>query len=194
MGEIKSALEIALEKADKLGKLDKAELEAQKWMDEGRKIAAKYMNDPEQTDLRSQLSNVPPEHLSKILQGIMDVLLRNIILPREDEQWQLIKKAMNGIKDIKGSTAEQALAQMEQLLHAYQQTRNQYLEQVKAQMQGRLGDLKQAVAQQYGMDMAEQLDVETIPEFQQEWAKISSEIQSQFEQQLMPLKEYLRQL
>jgi len=194
MAEIKSALEIALEKADKLGKLDKAELEEQKWIDEGKKRAAKYLNDQEQTDISSLLDDAPPQHIQKILTGVMDVLLRNIILPREDEQWALIRKAMDGIRTIKGSTGEQALAQMEQLLQAYQQTRNQYFEQIKAQMQGRLGDLKQAFAQQYGMDMAEQLDVEAIPEFQKEWARISSEIQNQFEQQLQPLKEYLRQL
>ncbi len=194
MAEIKSALEIALEKADKLGKLDKSKIEEQKWIDEGKKRAAKYLNNPEQTDLSSLLADAPPQQIQKILQGVMDVLLRNIILPREEEQWTLIKKAMNGIRTVKGSTADQALAQIEQLLHAYQQTRNQYFEQIKAQMQGRLGDLKQAVAQQYGMGMAEQLDVEAIPEFQQEWARISSEIQSQFEQQLHPLKEYLRQL
>ncbi len=194
MAEIKSALEIALEKADKLGKLDKAELEAQKWIEKGKKTAARYLNEPEQADLASSLNDAPPEHIQKILQGIMDVLLRNIILPREDEQWNLIKRAMNGIRTIKGTTADQALAQMEQLLHAYQQTRSQYFEQVKAQMQGRLGELKQAVAQQYGTGMAEQLDIEAVPEFQQEWARISSEIQAQFEQQLQPLKEYLRQL
>ena len=194
MAEIKSALEIALEKADKLGKLDKAELEAQKWIEKGKKTAATYLNEPEQADLAGSLNDAPPEHIQKILQGIMDVLLRNIILPREDEQWNLIKRAMNGIRTIKGTTADQALAQMEQLLHAYQQTRSQYFEQVKAQMQGRLGELKQAVAQQYGTGMAEQLDIEAVPEFQQEWARISSEIQAQFEQQLQPLKEYLRQL
>ena len=44
MGEIKSALEIALEKADKLGKLSKEELEAQKWEEEGKKKAVLLMS------------------------------------------------------------------------------------------------------------------------------------------------------
>ncbi len=61
-------------------------------------------------------------------------------------------------------------------------------------MQDHLGGIRQAVSQQYGTAMSNELDVDSLPEFQKEWSRISSEITDQFEQQLTPLKEYLEGL
>jgi len=184
MGEIRSALEIALEKADRLGKIDKEELEKQKWSDEGKKIAASYIQS--QVDsLQEAISKLEGSDVAAVLDGVMDVLLRNVMLPRDAMQWDTINRALKGLVEVKGSSAAQVIPQIEQLLKTYEQTRDQYHQQFKEQLNQRLGGAQGM----YGMDPNE---MQALAQLEQEWTKISSQINEQFEQQLQPMKEYLR--
>ena len=183
MGEIRSALEIALEKADKLGSISKEELAQQKWNDEGKKIAAAYIQG--RTDsLQDAVSQLEGADVRAVLDGIMDVLLRNILLPRDESQWDSINRALKGVMEIKGSMAGQVVPQIEQLLRTYRQTLDQYQQQFKEQINQRMGGQGM-----YGMDANE---LQALAAMEQEWSKISSQINDQFEQQLAPMKEYLR--
>ena len=193
MAEIKSAIEIAMEKADRLGRATKEELETEKWLDHGRRILARYLQG-EIEDLKASLSNIPGNELPLVLKGAIEILLRNIILPRDKDQWPNIKKALNGFVELKGSMANQIIPRIEQLLESYEQTRNQYYEELKMHMQSQFGGIKQAISQQYGTAIASEIDVKSLPEFQKEWSRISSEIIDQFDQQLIPLKAYLKEL
>lgn len=191
MAEIRSTLEIALEKADKLGRLQGEQMQAEVWVDRGRRVAVQFLKE-EDTDLRKLIGPVDPQGLQGVLSGTMDVLLRNVILPRTEDQWPGIKRALKGVMEIKGSAFRTIVQQVEQLLTSYERTRNNYYEQLKIQMEGRLGGFQQAVAQQYGRQMAERIDAEALPQFQQEWSKLSAELTEQFQQQLDAIKETLR--
>ena len=193
MAEIRSAIEIAMEKADRLGRATKEELETEKWLDHGHRIVARYMQG-EIEDLETGLSDISGDELPLVLKGATEILLRNIVLPRDKDQWPGIKKALSGFVELKGSVANQIIPRIEQLLESYEQTRDQYHEQLKMQMQNHLGGIKQAISQQYGTAIASEIDVNSLPEFQKEWSRISSEITDQFEQQLIPLKAHLKEL
>lgn len=193
MAEIRSAIEIAMEKADRLGRATKEDLEREKWINHGHRIVARYMQG-EIKDLETGFSDISGNELSLVLKGATEILLRHIILPRDKDQWPYIKKALSGFVELKGSVANQIIPRIEQLLQSYEQTRDQYSEQLKMQMQNQLGGIKQAISQQYGAAIASEIDVNSLPEFQKEWSQISSEITDQFEQQLIPLKEYLQEL
>jgi hypothetical protein len=190
MAEIRSALEIAMEKADRLGKAGNEELEANELLDRGRRLAARYMQD-EETDLRASLHYSSAAQLSFLLKGAVDILVRNIVLPRDKDQWAAINKALKGLVELRGSSAQQVIPEIRQLLEAYEQTRKRYYEQVKSGMQRKLGSMQKAIAQQYGTEAAASINVDALPEFQQEWSKISADIKEQFEQQLTSLKTYL---
>ena len=190
MGEIKSALEIALEKADRLGKASHEELKLAQWQDEGRKLAARFING-ELEDLKQGLEQLPPEAISKTIEGATEVLVRNVILPRDKFHWDNINKAVQGIVELKGSTMRQVTDRIMELLKMYEHTVNQYQEQMKTQFQAKLGGLQQAIAQQYGAEVATNIDLEALPEYQQEWSKVRAEIDSQFEEQLNQMKTYI---
>ncbi len=194
MAEIRSALEIALEKADKLGKASKEELQADEARSKGRRIVAVFLDDPKKTSLKESLSEVEPSELNYVIEGAMDTLIRNVFLPMDDVQMQRIQKALAGIMDIKGSMAAQVINGINELVRQFQQTYAQYKEQLKTQMQSRLGSIQQAMAQQYGMGAAQGLDAEAIPEFQKEWSKLSQEIKQQFGRELDKMKQYLLQI
>ncbi len=191
MAEIKSSLEIALAKAEKMGKATQEEMEQERWLAQGSKLGVKYMNG-EITELTESLKDISPQVLNTVLTGISEVFLRNIHLPRDTSQHDAIKRACSGLLQIKGSVIQQYLTYIEQLITQYEQAKNQYLQQLKAQMQMKLGSMKQAIAQQYGMAAASSLNVEMLPEFQKEWSEISSELDNQFGGQLEALKAYLR--
>ncbi len=193
MGEIKSTLEIALEKAQRLGMASKEEIEAEKWIGKGQRMAAKYLEGDE-NDLRSMIAGVESDKIPAVLRGVSHILLRNTYLPRDHDQMKRIKKALEGLLQIKGSMAAQTVSQIEQIIESYFQTRQHYYQQMKAQIQSRLGGVQQALAQQYGMAMPEGIDPEAIPEFQQEWSKLDNELREQFENQLDTLKRYLEQI
>ena len=194
MGEIRSALEIALEKAEKLGKASKEELKKEEAISKGRRIAASFLDDPDKKSLKELMTDVDPSMLNSVIEGAMDTLLRNIVLPKEDTQMERAQKALSGVMDLKGSIAAQVVNAISQLLGQFKTTYSQYKEQLKAQMQAQLGNLKQAVAEQYGMAVAQALDVEALPEFQQEWSKLSGQIIDQFNKELERLKNYIKNL
>lgn len=191
MAEIKSSLELALAKAAKMGKATQEEMEKEHWLAQGRKLGAKYMNG-EITELTVSLKEIAPQWLNTVLAGISEVFLRNIRLPREATQRDTIKRACSGLLQIKGNVIQQYLTYIDQLITQYDQVKNQYLQQLKAQMQMKLGTMKQALAQQYGMAAASSLNIEMLPEFQKEWAEITNELNNQFGGQLEALKAYLR--
>lgn len=191
MAEIKSSLEIALEKAEKIGRATHEEMEMERWLAQGRKLGAKYMNGAI-TELAESLKDIAPQALPSVLAGITDIFIRNIHLPRDTSQHDTIKRACSGLLQIKGNIIQQYLTYIDQLITQYDQVKNQYLQQLKAQMQMKLGSMKQAMAQQYGMAAASSLNVEMLPEFQKEWSDISSELNKQFGGQLEALKAYLR--
>jgi hypothetical protein len=190
MAEIKSAFEIAMERADRIGKLSREELAEREWAEKGRKKAADFLAG-RTPDMKTALSDVPGEMLRTVIRSASDTLLRNIVLPREHEQWDGIEKAMQGIAELKGSVAMQVIPGIRELLQQYEQTRNQYLEQFKAQMDQAM----QSAGQYGGMGgSGGGPDMNTIAAMQKEWDKISAELNSQFEQQLEPALEYLRQI
>ncbi len=186
MGEIKSALEIALEKAEKLGKLSEEEIEAQKWEEEGKKKAAAFLRG-QFDSFQEGLSGIPPEFIQTVLKGATEVLLRNITLPRDKSQWDTIHRAFKGIKEIKGSIAEQVVPEMEYLLKNYEETLQNYKKQFQQQIKSSIG------AKAHGGMMAmSPEEMNALASMQEEWNKISAEISSQFEQQLKPMKTYLQ--
>ncbi len=183
MGEIKSALEIALEKAERLGKVSKEELEEQKWEDEGKKRAASFLMKKVES-MEEAMKDIPGQYIQIALKGACQILVRNIVLPREKEQWETIKRAFKGLSEIKGSIADQVIPQIEYLLKNYEQTISSYKSQFQQQVQASLGGQQGALTQEA---------LGALASMQEEWGKISSEIRKKFEEQLEPLKSYLCQ-
>ena len=74
MAEIKSSIEIAMEKADRLGRAAKEEFDTEKWLDHGRRIVARYLRG-EIEDLKADFSDIPGNELPTVLKGAAETLL-----------------------------------------------------------------------------------------------------------------------
>lgn len=190
--EIKSAFEIAMEKVEKLGSATEEERLTWKYAPKGEEMAARYLRDD--SNLAAELSQHPEPARRYIASGATGVLIRNIALPANDALKKLNKKAMDGLKLIKTDRArvENVFSQIRRLFDHYatqgEQQRKQAYLALKSDIEARL---QQAIQQQTGTPSAARIDVERQPQFQQEWRRVESQLDSQY---LTVLNEYKQEL
>jgi len=192
MGDIKSALEIAMEKAEKLGKATDEERLKWKYVPEGERLAARYIK--QDCNLVVELSQYEDNIKQYIIEGVTDILIRNINLPNSNLAKRNNKRAMDGLKTVKTDKAsvENVYSKMRRIFNHYvgegEQQRKQAYESLKAEFEAKI---KQALLQQLGSLVGIKIDVESQPQFQEEWRKIKIQLDSQY---VKLLDEYKQEL
>ena len=192
MGDIKSALELAMEKIERLGKATDEERLKWKYVPEGERLAARYLK--QDCNLVVELSQYEETAGRYIIEGAGDILIRNINLPKDDLAKRNNKRAMDGLKNLKGDkvAVENVYSKMRRIFNHYieqgEQQRKQAYESLKAEFEAKV---QQAVQQQLGSLMRIRIDVEKQPQFQEEWRKMQTQLDSQY---LKLLDEYKQEL
>ncbi len=192
MDDIKSALEIAMEKVERLGEATDDERLKWKYVPEGEKIAATYLK--EKINLIAELSQYEEKAKEYVTDGAAEILVRNINLPKNDFIKKQNKKAMDGLKLLKTDKvkAENIFSKIRYLFNHYEkegeQQRKQAYESLKTEIEGKI---KQAMQQQLSPLINMKIDVERQPQFQQEWRKLQTPLDSPY---ISHLNEYKREL
>jgi formate dehydrogenase maturation protein FdhE len=192
MGDIKSALEIAMEKVEKLGKATDEERLKWKYLPEGEKLAARYLK--QGCNLVVELSQYQENVRKYIIEGAEDILIRDINLPRDDLAKRKNKQAMDGLKTLKSDkvSVENVYSKLRRIFEHYreqgEQQRKQAYESLKTEFEARI---QEAIQQQLGSFAGIRVDVERQPQFQEEWHRIQAQLNSQY---VMLLDEYKREL
>ncbi|MFC1965048.1 hypothetical protein ACFLWG_03505 [Chloroflexota bacterium] len=181
MGDIKSALEIAMEKVEKLGEVTEGERLKWEYFPDGEKLAARYIK--ENCNLVVELSKYEEKAKKYIIAGATDILIRNIDLPKNDLVKGNNKRAMDGLKTMKSDkvAVENVYSKIRRVFDHYvgqgEQQKRQAYESLKAEFEARM---QQAVQQQLGAFNAVKVDVEKQPQFQDEWQKLQSQLSLQY--------------
>jgi hypothetical protein len=187
LAEIKSALELALEKAEQYGRASKEELTRDQYRDQGRQLAVNFLKNG--VDLDAALAGLPPPAQSEARAAIKEVLLRNIILPRDGEVDPRMLQALEGLllvaQDRKAMARQKA--ELEQILENFLQVRNNAYQQLKTRFSAGIGQVQRALEAQ--MRQKVRLEVEHLPQFQEEWRRFQGQLLDQFEPILEQLKE-----
>jgi len=192
MGDIKSALELAMEKVERLGEATDEERLKWKYVPEGENLAAKYLK--QNLNLVAELSNYKENVIRYIKEGATDILIRNINLPKDDLARRNNKKAMEGLKSLKSDKigVENIYSKMRSLFNHYieqgEQQRKQAYERLKVEFEAKV---QQAIQQQLGSVAGIKINVERQPQFQEEWRKIQTQLDSQY---IKLLDEYKQEL
>ncbi len=192
MGDIKSALEIAMEKIEKLGEATDEERLKWRYIPEGERLAVRYLK--QDCNLVVELSQYEEEVKRYVIEGAGDILIRNINLPKDDLAKRNNKRAMDCLKNLKGNkvAVENVYSKMRRIFNHYneqgEQQRREAYESLKAEFEAKV---QQAVQQQLGSLMKIKIDVEKQPQFQEEWRKIQVQLDSQY---LKLLDEYKQEL
>jgi len=191
-GEIKSALEIAMEKAEKLGKVTEEERLKWKYVPEGEKLAARYLK--QDLNLVVELGQYEENAKKHVIEGAKDILIRNINLPRNNLAGKNNKRALDGLKILKSDKVgvENVYSRIRRLFDHYseqgEQQKKQAYESLKAEFETRM---QQAVKQQLGSFAGIKIDVERQPQFQEEWHKLQAQLDLQY---IKLLDEYKQEL
>ncbi len=192
MADIKSALEIAMEKIEKLGEATEEERLKWKYLPEGERLAAKYLK--EDCNLVAELSQYQQDIRKYVTEGAAGILARNINLPRNEIIKKTNKKMMDGLKMLKKDKVgvENVYSRIRHLFNHFdsqgEQQKKQAYEALRADFEVKL---KQAAQQQMGVSANMKIDVERQPQFQQEWRKVMRQLESSY---VSLLEEYKREL
>jgi len=192
MSDIKSAREIAMEKVEKLGEVTEEERLRWKYVPEGEKLAARYLN--KNLNLATELGKCDEKVVSYIKEGISEILIRNINLPQSEAIRKNNKKAMDGLKSLKNDKIgiENIFSRIRNIFTHYteqgEQQRKQAYEQLKAEFSAKV---QQAMQQQLGTTAGLNIDIERQPQFQEEWRKLLVQLDSQY---ISLLNEYKQEL
>jgi hypothetical protein len=186
LAEIKSALELALEKAEQYGRATKEELTRDQYRDQGRLLAVNFLKDG--GDLKAELASLPPAVQPEARNAVKEVLLRNIILPRNGELDSRMTQALEGLlsvaQDQKAMSRQKA--ELEQILQNFLQVRNNAYQQLRARFGANIGQMQRALEAQ--MRQKVNLEVEHLPQFQEEWRRFHGQLTDQFEPMLEACK------
>ncbi|HEY83055.1 MAG TPA: hypothetical protein G4O01_07220 [Dehalococcoidia bacterium] len=190
--EIKSALEIAMEKVEKLGEATEEERLRWKYLPEGEKLATRYLK--QDINLLAELGKYEEKARSYVAQGAQEILIRNIDLPRNEAARRSNKKAMDGLKVLKNDkvSVENVYSRIRRIFEHYaeqgEQQRRQAYESLKAEVEARI---EQALRQQLGPLAGVRIDVESQPQFQEEWRRVLAQLDAQY---IKLLDEYKHEL
>jgi hypothetical protein len=192
MAEIKSTLEKVMERVAAMGPLTDTDVNSDEIIKDGMRLAAEYLKG-EGPGLATALKSHPANPQKLLRSGIIKVLLRNIVLPRDDDQ-QTAELAMQGMLDLGRDSRDliTVLGETKEILGRYRQHRKQLREQLESAMRQQL---KQALAQQgLGNSMPVNIDPTLHPKFQEEWLRIKDELNGQYGRALEQHKAMAAQL
>ena len=190
MADIKSALELALEKAEQYGRASKEEMELARHQEQGARLAVQFLKG--EGDLAADLKSLPPQTQPAARLAIKEVLLRNLGLPRETAADPRQDRAVEGLLVVADDRKAMAQLQteLEQILQQFLQFRSNALQQLKARFAAGVGQMQKSMEAKYRQPM--NVDVERLPQFQEEWLRFKGQLQQQFEPVMANLKERMR--
>lgn len=191
MAEIKSTLEKVMERAASFGTASHEEIQAETTIQEGMKEAAKFFRE-ENVDLAAVLAGRPATQQVPLRNGMVQTLLRNIMLPRETEQLATAEKAMQGLMQISQGSGElqAAFADLKAIMKRYRDHYDQLRKQLEQQFAQQMQMMEQNLAKQTGMKM--KLEPAHHPKFKEEWQRVQTELNSQYGKALEQYKELIR--
>lgn len=189
MAEIKSTLEKVMERAASMGRASQEEIQSEERVKEGMRMAADYLQGKE-VDFSGILEATGVSALVK--KGLVQVFLRNITLPRDDEG-QRAEKAMQGLLELAKGSGDlvSVFRDMKGILEHYQQHKKEIHQQVEEAFRQQM---EQALAQQTGQKgLGMKMDPRMHPKFQEEWSKVKADLDGQYNQVMQQHKELVAQ-
>lgn len=190
MAEIKSTMEMVLERAARMEQEAGGPV-AVDYSRDGMRIGVAYMNG-NTPDIMAALMAEEQEKRESLRHGILQVLLRNVILPRDEDQQASGTKALQGLIDISGGHEEVAnlCNELQQILGQYGQHKDQMTEQLEEALKGQL---QQQHAAQGNHVETHQLSASAHPQYNTELTKMLGDLNDQYLQAMDQRKEVIQQ-
>ncbi len=163
MAEIKSALELALERTKDI-KSDPEGLRRHEAQETGKRLYAKFQEDPE-FDLKKALKEIPKDKQQWVREGLFSVIQHNLTLPKSEADMDRLTSVENALAALlrDRSVLSELMGQVRQFFKRYLEDRNQLTENLRRQYEPRIKQKEQQLSQQYGRKV--KLDPASDPEY-----------------------------
>lgn len=190
MAEIRSTLDMVMERAAKIAAEAQESGNDESAAQQGMRLAAGYLNTGE-GNLQSILMEQKKEEQPAILKGMVETLLRNIVLPRDEILLHNSAKALEAITELASGNVSSACGELQQLLNQYSQHKEQMLQQLEDAIRQQL---EQHLAQQ-GTQLTEDMTINPAmhPKYQEEVDKMLTDLNGQYNDAFDQRKEMIRQ-
>ncbi len=178
MTEIKSTMDLVMERAAKFGKASSEDLLRDEARKKGMQLTVSYL-DGEENNLAERLAD-NKNNLNEFRTGMIESLMRNIYLPRDDVQQERTERAVKGLIELAGGAGDvtSICQEMQQILAGYMQHREQLHGQLEEQIRMQY---EQLLAQQGGGQPENmKMDPTLQPKFREEWSRIEAELTSKY--------------
>ncbi|WP_457573902.1 DUF6657 family protein [Desulfolithobacter sp.] len=192
MAEIKSTMDLVMERAARMGKASSEELQQEEARKEGMRLAADYLAG-KVASLTAELEAKDPALQMIIRQGMIEGLMRNLSLPRDEIQKQRSDRAADGLVELSGGAGD-IVAICQELGHILGQY-NQHRDQLRTQLEEQVRmQYEQLMGQKGAMPSGDmKLEATLQQKFQEEWTRIENELSGQYNQALEQHKTVLKQ-
>ena len=179
MAEIKSTMDLVMEKLARMDLDATPDLNEDELAKDGMRLAAVFMRG-EKEDLAVELEKRDASHRQALTRGMVEALLRNIVLPRHEDQQESSRRAIAGVLSIaRGSGDILSMFQdMNNILERYVEHRKQMRNQLEQAFAQQMEHLEATMAQKTGMSM--KLQPSQHPKFQEEWQRLSGDLDDQY--------------
>jgi hypothetical protein len=190
MAEIKSTMEMVLERAAKMAAAAAPEVENEDLVKTGMRFAADYLNQKE-TDLSQLLGAQAPQEQVSVRKGMVQTLLRNIVLPRDEQLQESGKIALQGVLSLGGESAEiqETCQELTQILEQYGQHKDQTTQQLEDAIRTQL---EQQQASQ-GQEGQQPVNPAMHPQYREELTKMLTNLNNQYNDAMEQRKEMILQ-
>lgn len=191
MAEIKSTMDLVMERMAKMTANAKPATSDEDTLKAGMRLAAEYLNN-QLPDLVGALAQQPPEAQQAMHRGAVQTLLRNVVLPRDESLRERSDFAINGVvavaKNLGVAAITQTCSELQQILQQYNKHKDQVIQQLE-------GALKAQLEQQYGgrgVDPSK-LRASMHPKYHEEVARMQQELNGQYTQAMDQRKDMILQ-
>lgn len=193
MTEIRSTMDLVLERAARMGKASADELEQEDARKQGMMLAAEFL-DSKIDNLMNSLSELPGVKQMAVRQGMVEVLLRNIFLPRDEVAKERTDRAAKGVIELGGGAGDLSsiCAEMQHILGQY----NQHREQLKTQLEEQVKVQYEQLLAQQGNGMPRDSanpELALQAKIKEEWTRLETELSDQYNQALEQHKSTLKE-
>jgi len=188
MAEIKSTMEMVLERAAKMSAETVPVTDDESLIKSGMRIAADFLNE-KIIDLHRELLEQPAESQILIRKGMAQTLLRNIVLPRTEDLQESGAVAINGILLLAQNSGEikTMCKELQQIIEQYGQHKEQTVEQLKDALRTQLEQQQMAA----GQSSQSTINPAMHPQYKEELTKVLTSLNNQYNDAMTQRKEMI---
>ena len=192
MGEIRSAIDIALEKTAHI-QGDKTSIDNRELKNTGKKAAGEYLSKNDTTILSTLIEGKTADQKKLLIEGAVSVFLAGLHLPSAEHDLKKIQITGNGLDALlPGSGMVQLFAQVDKILAQYLEERAHLAQSLEQQFLPRLRAKQQEIAKRYGQSIP--MDVSQDPEYVNALTKNNQMLEQKYETVIDEIRSRVREI